>query len=177
MVIDEKLKQENEHLKKKIEKIKIVVTDNDGVLTDTGVYYSVKGEEFKRFSIRDGMGVERLRKHVGIETVIITGENSGSVKARAEKLKITEYYLGVKDKLKVLEEIKRKNNITEENIAYIGDDVNDIAMMKLVGLTATPADGTIFIKDFADFICSSKSGNGAFREFAELIIAFKANKE
>ncbi len=83
------------------------------------------------------MGVERLRKHVGIETVIITGENSGSVKARAEKLKMTEYYLGVKDKLKVLEEIKRKNNITEENIAYIGDDVNDIAMMKLVGLTAT----------------------------------------
>ena len=177
MVIDEKLKQKNKHLKKKIEKIKIVCTDNDGVLTDTGVYYSVKGEEFKRFSIRDGMGVERLRKHVGIETVIITGENSGSVKARAEKLKITEYYLGVKDKLKVLEEIKRKNNITEENIAYIGDDVNDIAMMKLVGLTATPADGTIFIKDFADFTCNNKSGNGAFREFAELIIAFKANKE
>ena len=174
MVINEKLKQENQHLKKKIEKIKIVVTDNDGVLTDTGVYYSAKGEEFKRFSIRDGMGVERLRKHVGIETVIVTGENSGSVKARAEKLKMTEYYLGVKDKLKVLEEIKRKNNITEENIAYIGDDVNDVNVMKLVGLTATPADGTIFIKDFADFICSSNSGNGAFREFAELIIAFKA---
>ena len=77
MVIDEKLKQENVHLKKKIEKIKVVVTDNDGVLTDTGVYYSAKGEEFKRFSIRDGMGVERLRKHVGLETIIITGENSG----------------------------------------------------------------------------------------------------
>ncbi|MCH8033806.1 MAG: HAD-IIIA family hydrolase [Bacteroidetes bacterium] len=176
MVTDEKLKQKNKHLKKKIEKIKIVVTDSDGVLTDTGVYYSDKGEEFKRFSIRDGMGVERLRKHVGIETVIITGENSGSVKARAEKLKMKEYYLGVTDKLKVLEEIKRKNNITEENIAYIGDDVNDIAMMKLVGLTATPADGTSFTKDFVDFICSSNSGNGAFREFAELIIAFKANK-
>ena len=140
MVIDEKLKQKNKHLKKKIEKIKIVVTDSDGVLTDTGVYYSAKGEEFKRFSIRDGMGVERLRKHVGIETVIITGENSGSVKARAEKLKMKEYYLGVKDKLKVLEEIKRKNNITEENIAFIGDDVNDIAMMNLVGLTATSSD-------------------------------------
>ncbi|GMR25227.1 MAG: HAD-IIIA family hydrolase [Ignavibacteria bacterium] len=176
MVIDKELKQKNKHLKKKIEKIKIVVTDNDGVLTDTGVYYSAKGEEFKRFSIRDGMGVERLQKHVGIKTIIITGENSGSVKARAEKLKITEYYLGVKDKLKVLEEIKRKNNITEENIAYIGDDVNDIAMMKLVGLTATPADGTIFTKDFVDFICNSNSGNGAFREFAELLIAFKANK-
>ena len=176
MVIDEKLKNENEHLKNKIEKIKIVVTDNDGVLTDTGVYYSANGEELKRFSIRDGMGVERLRKHAGIETVIVTGENSGSVKARAEKLKMTEYYLGVKDKLTVLEEIKRKNNILEENIAFIGDDVNDIAMMKLVGLAATPADGTVFIKNIANFICSCKSGNGAFREFAELIIAFKTNK-
>jgi len=176
MVIDEKLKKKNEHLKKKIEKIKIVVTDNDGVLTDTGVYYSANGEELKRFSIRDGMGVERLRKHVGIETVIITGENSGSVKARAEKLKIKEYYLGVKDKLKVLEEVKRKNNITEDNIAFIGDDVNDIEIMKLVGLTATPADGTVFIKNIADFICSFNSGNGAFREFAELIIAFKTNE-
>jgi len=176
MVIDEKLKKKNEHLKKKIEQIKIVVTDNDGVLTDTGVYYSANGEELKRFSIRDGMGVERLRKHVGIETVIITGENSGSVKARAEKLKIKEYYLGVKDKLKVLEEVKSKNNITEENIAFIGDDVNDIEIMKLVGLTATPADGTVFIKNIADFICSCNSGNGAFREFAELIIAFKTNE-
>ena len=172
MVIDEKLKKENTPLKEKIEKIKIVVTDNDGVLTDTGVYYSANGEELKRFSIRDGMGVERLRKHVGIETVIITGENSGAVKARAEKLKMKEYYLGVKDKIKVLEEIKRKNNIKEENIAFIGDDVNDIEIMKLVGLTATPADGTIFIKNIADFICSC---NGAFREFAELILAFKAS--
>jgi 3-deoxy-D-manno-octulosonate 8-phosphate phosphatase (KDO 8-P phosphatase) len=98
MVIDIKLKQKNLHLKEKLEKIKIVLTDNDGVLTDSGVYYSPKGEELKRFSIRDGMGVERLRKYAGIETIIITGEESGSVKARAEKLKIKECYLGVKKK-------------------------------------------------------------------------------
>ena len=174
MVIDNKLRKEYKHLRSKIEKIKLVIADNDGVLTDTGVYYSAKGEEFKRFSIRDGMGAERLRKHAGIETVIITGERSGSVKARAEKLQLKEYYIGVKDKLKVLEDIKRKNQIEEDNIAYIGDDVNDIEIMKLVGLTATPADGTVFIKDFADFICKHKGGNGAFRDFAELIIAFKA---
>jgi 3-deoxy-D-manno-octulosonate 8-phosphate phosphatase (KDO 8-P phosphatase) len=172
MVIDFKLKTEYQHLKSKIEKIKLVITDNDGVLTDTGVYYSAKGEEFKRYSIRDGMGVERLRKHAGIETVIITGESSGSVKARAEKLQLKEYYLGVKDKVKILEKIKHKNNLIEENIAFIGDDVNDIEIMKLVGLTATPADGTVFIKDFAHFICKSNGGNGAFRDFAELIIAF-----
>ena len=86
MVIDNQLKEKNLGLKKKLEKIKVVLTDNDGVFTDTGVYYSEKGEEFKKFSIRDGMGVERLRKYVGIETIIITGEESGSVKARAKKL-------------------------------------------------------------------------------------------
>ena len=91
MVIDNQLKEKNLRLKKKLEKIKVVLTDNDGVFTDTGVYYSEKGEEFKKFSIRDGMGVERLRKYVGIETIIITGEESGSVKARAKKLNIKEY--------------------------------------------------------------------------------------
>lgn len=174
VVIDKELKARNAHLKDKIEKIKVVITDNDGVLTDTGVYYSEKGEELKRFSIRDGMGVERLRKHCNIETIIMTGENSSSVKSRAEKLKIEEYYLGIKNKVDVLEEVKFKNLITEENIAFIGDDVNDLDIMKLVGLSAAPADAMSYAKEVADFVCQAKSGNGAFREFAELIIAFKS---
>lgn len=174
MVIDLELKKKNIHLKEKLEKIKIVLTDNDGVLTDTGVYYSEKGEEFKRFSIRDGMGVERLRKHAGIETIIITGEKSGSVKARAEKLKIKEYYLGVKHKTEILPEVLKKNNITPENIAFIGDDVNDLEIMKQVGFAASPSDGMDFIKDISDYVCINRSGNGAFRELAELIIAFNA---
>ena len=172
MVIDETLQVKFAHLKNKVEKIKIVITDNDGVLTDTGVYYSEKGEELKRFSIRDGMGVERLRKHCNIKTIIMTGELSGSVKSRAEKLLLDEYYLGVKDKVKLLEEVKSKNNIKEENIAFIGDDVNDIGIMKLVGLRAVPADAMNYTKEVADFVCEAKSGNGAFREFAELIISF-----
>jgi len=176
MVIDEKLKAKNVHLKEKIEKIKLVITDNDGVLTDTGVYYSEKGEELKRFSIRDGMGIERLRKHCNIETVIMTGELSGSVKSRAEKLMLKEVYLGVKDKVELLETIKEKNKISEENIAFIGDDVNDIGIMKLVGLRAVPADAMSYTKEIADFICEAKSGNGAFREFAELIISFNCKK-
>ncbi|MCG6914636.1 HAD-IIIA family hydrolase [bacterium BMS3Abin03] len=174
VVIDKELKARNAHLKDKIEKIKVIITDNDGVLTDTGVYYSEKGEELKRFSIRDGMGVERLRKHCNIETIIMTGENSSSVKSRAEKLKIEEYYLGIKNKVDVLEEVKFKNLITEENIAFIGDDVNDLDIMKLVGLSAAPADAMSYAKEVADFVCQAKSGNGAFREFAELIIAFKS---
>jgi len=173
MVIDNQLKQKNLHLKEKLEKIKIVLTDNDGVLTDTGVYFSKDGEEFKRFSIRDGMGVERLRKYVGVETIIITGEESGSVRARAKKLKIEEYYLGVKKKEEVLSEIMRKNNVSEKEIAFIGDDSNDFELMKLVGFKATPSDGMSFIKEVCDYVCENKGGNGAFREVAELIIAFK----
>jgi YrbI family 3-deoxy-D-manno-octulosonate 8-phosphate phosphatase len=174
MVIDNHLKQKNLRLKKKIEKIKIVLADNDGVFTDTGVYYSDKGEEFKRFSIRDGMGVERLRKYAGIETIIITGEESGSVKARAKKLNIKEYYLGVKRKADVLPEILKKNKVKLENIAFIGDDANDFELMKLIGFKVTPADGMNFIKEICDFVCENKGGNGAFRELAELILAFQS---
>ncbi len=170
MVIAEKLKEENLHLQKKAKNIKLVLTDNDGVLTDTGVYYSAGGEELKRFSIRDGMGVERLQNILNMPVGIITGELSGSVKKRAEKLKITELYLGVKDKHIMLEEILKKNNLRPENIAFIGDDVNDIELIKLVGLTASPADGMMDVRNIVDFVCEHRGGNGAFRDFAELII-------
>jgi YrbI family 3-deoxy-D-manno-octulosonate 8-phosphate phosphatase len=175
MVIDQKLRDNNLKLIGKSAKIKVILTDVDGVLTDTGVYYGQDGEELKRFSIRDGMGVERLRKYAGIETIIITGENSGAVKSRAEKLKINEFYLGVNKKEEVLEIIKKKNGLENENIAYIGDDSNDYEIMKLVGFTATPNDGMNFIKEIADYVCGTKAGYGAFREFAELILAFKNN--
>lgn len=173
MVTDINLAKNNADLKEKADKILLVLTDVDGVLTDTGIYYSPEGEMIKRFSIRDGMGVERLRKHANIETAIITGENSGTVKARANKLKITQLYLGVTDKKSLFEEILRKNMLQPENIAFIGDDVNDLEIMKLVGLTACPADGMIFIKEISDYICENKGGYGAFREFAELILALK----
>lgn len=173
MVIDNQLKQKNLHLKEKLEKIRLVLTDNDGVLTDTGVYYSAKGEELKRFSIRDGMGIERMRKYAGVETIIITGEESGSVRTRAEKLKIREFYLGVKKKEDLLPEIMKNNEVKLDEIAFVGDDSNDIEIMKLVGFRATPADGMSFIKEISDYICVNKAGNGAFREVAELIIAFK----
>lgn len=173
LVTDINLAKNNANLKGKADKIRLVLTDVDGVLTDTGIYYSPDGEMIKRFSIRDGMGVERLRKHADIETVIITGENSGTVKARAQKLKITQLYLGVTDKKSLFEEILRKNMLQPENIAFIGDDVNDLEIMKLVGLTACPGDGMSFIKDISDYICENKGGYGAFREFAELILALQ----
>jgi 3-deoxy-D-manno-octulosonate 8-phosphate phosphatase (KDO 8-P phosphatase) len=170
------LKEKNKHLISKAENIKLVLTDNDGVLTDSGVYYSNEGEIYKRFSIRDGMGVERLRKELGIETGIITGEISGSIAKRAEKLMIKEVHLGIKEKHLILNEIQRRHLIKPENIAYIGDDVNDIEIMKLVGLTASPADAMPEIKSIVDYVCEQKGGNGAFREFAELIISLHPAK-
>jgi 3-deoxy-D-manno-octulosonate 8-phosphate phosphatase (KDO 8-P phosphatase) len=173
VVVDKNLAKKNQHLSDKVNKIKLIVTDVDGVLTDTGIYYSQDGEYVKRFSIRDGMGVERLRELLGIETIIITGENSGTVKSRAAKLKINEFYLGVKNKLEILELIKKKNGISEEEIAYVGDDSNDYEIMRRCGFKATPNDGMSFIKEIADYICEAKGGYGAFREVAELIISLK----
>lgn len=167
------LKNNKLALKNKAKKIKLLLTDNDGVLTDAGVYYSARGEEFKRFSIRDGMGVERLREIAAVETGIITGEESDTVLKRAEKLKITELYLGVKEKHLLFPQILKKNGLKPENVAFIGDDVNDLKLMKLVGLTATPADGIPELKKIVDYLCVNKGGNGAFREFAELIIKLK----
>ncbi len=156
--------------------IKLLLTDNDGVLTDTGVYYSEPGEAFKRFSIRDGMGVERLRA-LGIETGIITGETSGSLKTRAAKLGIDRLYLGVKDKLTFLEPILTMNALEAHEIAYIGDDINDLEALMHInghGITAAPADAMPQVKDIVHYLCAWRAGNGAFRDFAEAIITLKS---
>lgn len=163
----------NETILEKAKKIKLLITDCDGVLTDTGVYYSAQGEELKRFSLRDGMGVERLRKFAGVDTGIMTGENSEIVARRAEKLKITELYLGVKDKISLMKKVLEEKNLIPEELAYIGDDTNDVEVMKFAGLTASPADATKFAKEYADVVVESKGGYGAFRDFVEIIIRAK----
>ncbi|MGD0282211.1 MAG: HAD-IIIA family hydrolase [Dissulfurispiraceae bacterium] len=162
-------------IREKARKIRLLLTDVDGVLTDTGVYYSEKGETLKRFSIRDGMGVERLRRIVNVETGIITGEKSASIRKRADKLQIAELHLGIKEKEQVLEEIMLRTSLSREHIAYIGDDINDLEIIKKVGLSACPSDSFPAVKKIADFICSSGGGQGAFRELAEFIIASKLN--
>src|ERR1700744_242389 len=162
-------------LQHKAVRIKLLITDCDGVLTDGGVYYGENGEDLKKFSIRDGMGVERLRKMCGIETAIITGEKSPSVIQRAEKLKIEELHLFVKDKPEVLKGIMHRLQLSADEVAYIGDDYNDAEIMKIVGSTACPADALPGIKTQADYVCQLKGGEGAFREFAELIIEAKTS--
>ncbi|NML67661.1 HAD-IIIA family hydrolase [Hymenobacter sp. RP-2-7] len=154
----------------KARRIKLLLTDCDGVLTDGGVYYGESGEVLKRFNIRDGMGVERLRA-VGVETGIVTGERSPSVQKRAEKLKINELHLGIKDKATLLGEITARLGLGADEVAFLGDDTNDVEVLGLVGLAACPGDATRFAREAADYRCRARGGHGAFRELAELIIS------
>ncbi|MGZ8245626.1 KdsC family phosphatase [Methylomagnum sp.] len=150
--------------------LKLVLTDCDGVLTDGGVYYSERGEALKRFNIRDGMGVERLRNLAGIETGIVTGEFSGSVSRRAEKLGIVECHLGAKDKRAVALSIMERLNLGSTEVAYLGDDVNDLPAFGVVGLTACPGDALDAVKAAADMILERPGGCGVFREFVEMVL-------
>jgi len=167
------MKRNANNIKSKAKKIKLLLTDCDGVLTDGRVYYSERGEEMKIFSLRDGMGVERLRKLVDVDTGIISGENSEILLRRVEKLNIKEYYFGIKDKLEKFIEILEKNDLSADEIAYIGDDCNDLEIMKHVGLSACPSNATSEIKKSANLIMDSEGGYGAFRDFAEVIIENK----
>jgi 3-deoxy-D-manno-octulosonate 8-phosphate phosphatase (KDO 8-P phosphatase) len=159
--------------KEKALRIKLVLTDVDGVLTDNGVYYGESGEALKRFSIRDGMGVERLRKLCGIDSGIVTGELSPSVARRAEKLHITQLHLGITDKKGRLEEIMQNARLGWEDIAFIGDDVNDLEVLGKAGLSACPADAMAEVAAAVHYRCVTKGGEGAFREFAERLIQWR----
>ena len=156
-------------LDEKLKKVLLLVMDVDGTLTDGKVYYSKDGEAMKKFSIRDGMGIELLKKG-NIETAILTSENSPIVSARARKLKIEHILLGSRFKKRDLEEFAEKINISLENIAYIGDDVNDIQAMRISGISACPSDSAQSVIDTVDYVCYHDGGDGAVREFAELIL-------
>jgi 3-deoxy-D-manno-octulosonate 8-phosphate phosphatase (KDO 8-P phosphatase) len=156
--------------------VRLVITDVDGVLTDGGVYYSERGEEMKRFSVRDGMGMERLRL-AGIETAFLTREASAIVASRAKKLGLRLCYLGVHDKLGALPRILRDAQLELPQLAFIGDDVNDAPLMAEVaarGLSGAPADATPSLLPLAHHRCQQPGGHGAFREFAEWILGLRA---
>ena len=149
--------------------IKLVIMDVDGTLTDGAMYYSARGEELKRFNTRDGMGITLLHRG-GIQTAIITSENSDIVLRRAQKLGITEVVLGSHDKTATFHDISRRSGLDAESIAYIGDDVNDLHVMQLCGLSGCPSDAVNAIKSVAHMVSSFPGGNGAVREFAEFIL-------
>lgn len=155
--------------------IKVVLTDCDGVLTDGGMYYSETGDELKRFNTKDGMGVQLLREQ-GIIVGIITGENRELVQRRAQKLKVDEFHMGIKDKLSVLYHIKEKYDVDFSEIVYLGDDINDIDVMKNVGLACCVCDAMQAVKEIAHYTTTAMGGQGALREVAELILNAKMGR-
>jgi 3-deoxy-D-manno-octulosonate 8-phosphate phosphatase (KDO 8-P phosphatase) len=170
---------EHAELRRRARGLGLVLTDCDGVLTDAGIYYSAAGEELRRFSVRDGMGVERLRER-GIGTAIVTREPSEQILRRAEKLRIRAH-LGVRDKVAALEAILAEAGVARGAVAFIGDDVNDLEAMRAVaaagGLIAAPADAMPEVRALVHFRTGARGGHGAFRDFAEWIIALRASPE
>ncbi|HBL74606.1 MAG: acylneuraminate cytidylyltransferase [Bacteroidetes bacterium GWF2_42_66] len=149
--------------------IKLVLTDIDGVWTDGGMYYDQTGNEWKKFNTSDSAGVLFLRL-LEIPMGIITGENTEIVRSRAEKLKITELHMGIKNKLETAKTLCEKYGVSLKEVAYIGDDINDIPMLDSVGFSACPANAPDYVKSHATLVLKKKGGDGAFREFVEYIL-------
>ena len=155
--------------------IRLFATDVDGVLTDAGMYYAESGDEWKKFNTRDGMGLKLLQR-AGIITAIVTQERTKLVARRAEKLAIPELHQGVLDKLSLVREMAARHGLTLSQVAYIGDDVNDLETLKEVGFSATPADGMPQIVAVVDYVCQKKGGEGAVREICEMILSAQSSK-
>ena len=169
-IIIEQLLKKKTQPKSDFSKIKILLSDCDGVMTDGGMYYSENGDELKKFNTRDGMGIQLLRER-GILFGIITGEESELVKRRAKKLKACECYTGVKDKLAVYEEIKKKYCLDDSEIAYIGDDVNDISVLKKAGVSFCPADAVEEVKKSVSIILKRCAGDSVLRNVSQILLS------
>lgn len=148
---------------------KLIITDIDGVWTDGGMYYDNFDNEFKKFNTYDSAGVLFARM-LGIPCCIITGESTNIVKRRSDKLKIEHTFLGIKDKVQVAEDLTSKLGISMDEVAFIGDDINDFDLLKHVGLSACPSSAPDYIRNEVDWVLSRKGGEGVFREFVEKIL-------
>jgi YrbI family 3-deoxy-D-manno-octulosonate 8-phosphate phosphatase len=156
-------------IKRRLRIIKGVVLDVDGVLTDGGMYYGVGGEIMKKFNARDGMGIE-LMKQNGIRVAIISGENIDIIRRRAEKLGLEDVYIGITDKLSSVKDFATRYNLKLDDIAYIGDDINDLQPLEAVGFAVAVADAQEEVKLVADLVLEKKGGDGAVREFADYVL-------
>lgn len=152
--------------------MKMLVMDVDGTLTDGRIYIGADGEVMKAFDVKDGYAIAHLREK-GIEPVIITGRSSVIVKERAKELKITELYQGVDNKLSQLKIVAEKMQCNPEEIAYIGDDLNDLECIQFCQLTACPHDAVPEVQQKVDYVCPHDGGRGAVRDFVEFINGVK----
>lgn len=150
-------------------KIKMLVFDVDGVMTDGSITYDEDGKEYKTFNAKDGHGIVRMNKS-GFITAIITARNNGTVAHRAKNLNFTELYQGYKYKLPALDELIKKYNLSYENVSYMGDDLPDICILEKVGLACCPGDAVKEVKDICNFISQYNGGKGAVRELCDFIL-------
>jgi N-acylneuraminate cytidylyltransferase len=155
--------------------IQALVLDVDGTLTDAGMYYGPGGEALKKFNTRDAHGLQLLRER-GITVCVITTEESPSVEARMRKLRIEEYYPGVRNKFPLLLELSRRWNIPLQNIGYVGDDLSDLECLSRVGCAFCPSDAVIQVREQAHHVCGQPGGHGAVREVCDLILEAKESR-
>ncbi len=148
---------------------KLVITDIDGVWTDGGMYYDEQGNEWKKFNTSDSAGVLFLRR-LAIPVAIMTGEQTQAVERRARKLGIDYLFQGVKNKLREAQDLCNQLNISLQNVAFIGDDLNDAELLKAVGFSGCPANAPHYIAEQAKWQGKKRGGEGAFREFVEAIL-------
>jgi 3-deoxy-D-manno-octulosonate 8-phosphate phosphatase (KDO 8-P phosphatase) len=159
----------NEIIRQKAEKIKAFIFDVDGVLTDGGIIYDGAYNELKRFNAKDGLIIKALMQH-GFVVGAITGRKSEAVARRLTELNLDFQYHGAQNKNIHYKAIKEKYQLADEQIAYIGDDLNDLVILTQCGLSATPADAMSYMHNKVDFSCQRKGGTGAVREFADFIL-------
>ena len=163
-------KQLGQALLARLRRVRLVAMDVDGVLTDAGMYYSESGDELKKFNTRDGMGIKMLQA-AGCVTAFITREKTAIVERRGQKLAVPEVHQGIDDKLAVLTTLAQKYGLSFDQVAYIGDDVNDLEALRSVGFSAAPADAMTVVLKAVHYVCKKKGGEGAVREIADLILA------
>lgn len=163
-------------LKQRMQHIRLAVFDVDGVLTDGRLYFLADGSEFKSFNTLDGQGIKMLQRS-GVDTAIITGRRSSVVELRAKNLGISHLYQGREDKLTALDELLSTVKLSYEQVAYLGDDLPDLAVIRRVAFGAAVANAEPFIKAHADYITLAKGGEGAAREFCQAIMEAQGSLE
>ncbi|HMC68350.1 MAG TPA: HAD hydrolase family protein [Mycobacteriales bacterium] len=156
-------------------RVRLLCVDVDGVLTDAGMYYGPDGEVLKKFNTRDGMGLARVRQ-VGVAVAIISGEDSAIIHARAAKLKIDDVFCGAADKRVAIDELCARHGLRYDQVAFVGDDLNDLPALACVGLACAVADAATPVKEVAQYVTERRGGDGAVREVCELLIAACASE-
>ena len=163
-------------LNQRASKIKLLVFDVDGVMTDGSITYDENGIEYKTFNAKDGHGLAKMVKN-GYMTAVITGRRNGTVDRRSEDLHFTEVYQGVKNKLPILEAIMQKYELTYDEVSYMGDDEPDIPILEKVSISACPSDAVEKVKSVCNFISSKDGGKGAVRELCDYIYDARIKEE